>query len=45
MRFSWYVLEGFFAYIVGIYFITSFILNIFFYNEKNTNSAIAKTAI
>ena len=43
--FSWYGLEGLFAYIVGIYFITSFILNIFFHNEKNTNSAIAKTAI
>ena len=44
-RFSWYGLEGLFAYIVGIYFITSFILNVFFYNEKNTNTTVAKTAI
>jgi len=44
-NFSWYGLEGSFAYAVGIYFIISFFLHIFFQNEKNTNQTIGKTAI
>jgi len=44
-NFSWYGLEGLFAYAVGIYFITSFFLHIFFQNEKNTKQTIAKTAV
>ena len=44
-NFSWYGLEGSFAYAVGIYFITSFFLHIFFQNEKNTKQTIAKTAV
>ena len=44
-NFSLYGLEGLFAYAVGIYFITSFFLHIFFQNEKNTKQTIAKTAV
>jgi len=44
-NFSWYGLEGLFAYTVGIYFIASFFLNIFFQNEKNANGKVAKPAI
>ena len=44
-NFIWYGLEGLFAYTVGIYFIASFFLNIFFQNEKNANGKVAKPAI